>query len=140
MLLVSDQMSGAPTLDNPVQGCDDMPEGYERGVGSLGDRMTRLETKFETFSVESREDRRGIRDKQEENMERLEDKLDEMQKVISGQLQKQASASAYIEVLKWAAALIVTAVGGYFFSQLTDKVQHNAAAIEQHQQQQMEQR
>jgi hypothetical protein len=95
---------------------DDREGGY-RPEG-VHERMARLEVKMD----ESRDDRRRIREK-----------LEEVEKNLSDQLKLQTERSAYMDIMKWVAALILTSVGGYFFAQLTTHVDRNTAVIEQHQ-------
>jgi hypothetical protein len=86
---------------------------------STVERMARLEVKMD----ESRDDRRRIREK-----------LEDIEKNISEQLKMQTERGAYMDIMKWVAALILTSVAGYFFAVLTTHVDRNTSAIEQHQQ------
>jgi hypothetical protein len=83
----------------------------------FGERMARLETKMD----QSREDRL-----------KLHVRLGEVEKHLSQQIQQQSERGAYVDILKWGAALALTAVASYFFAGFTNYFEKRTAPVEQH--------
>jgi hypothetical protein len=106
---------------------DDAPNTRPLETGTFGERLARIEERFYGFTKESRADRTSLKD----GLGKLEVQITNLNMSLSAQIAEKAKQIAYIDVLKWGAALIIVAVAGYFFHALTEHVDRNTTEIQQ---------